>query len=61
MIILFKTRLGAFFNNQNGATAIEYGLMAGALAAVVLLIMPNITVNLSNKFSAIGSSFNGFH
>jgi pilus assembly protein Flp/PilA len=48
--------MSAFFKNESGATAIEYGLIAAAMAVCLLVAMPYITTALSTKFSTLGSS-----
>jgi len=45
-----------FIKDQSGATAIEYGLIAAAMAVAILIFEPYITTALSAKFSSIGSS-----
>lgn len=48
-----------FFRDDNGATAIEYGLIAAAMGVALVLIMPLLasqtTVQLSNLGSHIAS------
>ncbi|MDE2444871.1 MAG: Flp family type IVb pilin [Alphaproteobacteria bacterium] len=45
-----------FLNDQSGATAIEYGLIAAAMAACLLTAMPYITNALTKKFNNIGAA-----
>jgi pilus assembly protein Flp/PilA len=45
-----------FLNNESGATAIEYGLIASAMAVCLLAAMPFISDALTGRFSAIGTS-----
>lgn len=45
-----------FLRDESGATAIEYGMIAAAMAVAILVIEPYITTALSAKFSSIGSS-----
>jgi pilus assembly protein Flp/PilA len=45
-----------FINDESGATAIEYGLIAAAMAVCLLVAMPFITTALTTKFTKIGSS-----
>ena len=51
---VFKMR--KFLNDQSGATAIEYGLIAAAMAACLLTAMPYITNALVKKFNNIGAA-----
>jgi pilus assembly protein Flp/PilA len=47
-------RLGVrFFNDEDGATAIEYGLIAGALSIVILVTVNSIGSSLINAFTAV--------
>ena len=43
-----------FFADQNGATAIEYGLIASAMAAMLIAAMPSISDNIVTSYTAIG-------
>jgi pilus assembly protein Flp/PilA len=45
-----------FMKDQNGATAIEYGLIAAAMAVCLLTAMPYITNALTTKFNNIGEA-----
>ena len=49
-------RMRKFLNDQSGATAIEYGLIAAAMAACLLTAMPYITNALVKKFNNIGAA-----
>jgi pilus assembly protein Flp/PilA len=42
--------------NESGATAIEYALIAGAMAVCLIAAMPSITGALGPKFTAIGTN-----
>jgi pilus assembly protein Flp/PilA len=48
--------LRAFFDNDSGATAIEYGLIAGLIAVVIITAVSTIGTQLSAKFTTIGNS-----
>jgi pilus assembly protein Flp/PilA len=45
-----------FIKDESGATAIEYGLIAAAMAVCLLTAMPYITAALVTKFNNIGSA-----
>ena len=45
-----------FKTNASGATAIEYGLIAGLLAVVVITAAGQVGTNLSSKFNVIASN-----
>lgn len=42
-----------FLRDEEGATAIEYGLIAGLIAAVLVLVLTNLGTQVKSKFSAI--------
>ncbi len=48
--------LARFCRDQSGATAIEYGLIAGLISVVIITALGKIGTNLKNKFNAIGSA-----
>ena len=45
-----------FLKDQSGATAIEYGLIAAAMAVCLLTAMPYVTNALVKKFNNIGAA-----
>jgi pilus assembly protein Flp/PilA len=45
-----------FWNNQSGATAIEYGLLAALISVVIIGTVKIAGTNLSNKFNQIASN-----
>jgi pilus assembly protein Flp/PilA len=42
-----------FFNDESGATAIEYGLIAAGIAVVIITVLQGIGTNLLAKFTAV--------
>ena len=42
-----------FLKNDVGATAIEYGLIAGLISVVIIGAVTAVGTNLSSKFTAI--------
>ena len=42
--------------DEVGATAIEYGLIAAAIAVVIIAVLGTLGGNLKNTFSSIASS-----
>jgi pilus assembly protein Flp/PilA len=46
----------SFFKDESGATAIEYGLIAGLIAVVIIGALSTLGTNLSNKFNVIASN-----
>lgn len=47
-----------FVRNDSGATAIEYGLIAGLISVVILTVLGSIGTKLNGKFSRISTSLN---
>jgi len=44
-----------FFKDESGATAIEYGLIAALIAAVLITALSNIGKNLNGTFETIAT------
>jgi pilus assembly protein Flp/PilA len=44
-----------FINDESGATAIEYGLIAAFIGLMLVVMMPIISSKLQTVFSTIGS------
>ena len=42
-----------FFNDESGATAIEYGLIAAGISVVIISVVQGIGTNLTAKFEAV--------
>ena len=51
-----KMLLRRFVNDQSGATAIEYGLIAALIAVVIIGAVTTLGVNLSTKFRSTATS-----
>ncbi len=49
MLTYFRTLVG----NRDGATAIEYGLIAGLIAVAIVVVVTALGTNLSSLFSTI--------
>jgi pilus assembly protein Flp/PilA len=45
-----------FVRNNEAATAIEYGLIAGLIAVVIITAISTVGTNLSAKFSAVAGN-----
>lgn len=45
-----------FMNDEFGATAIEYGLIAGLIAVVIIGALTTLGSNVKNKFNAVASN-----
>lgn len=44
------------FKNEDGATAIEYGLIAALIAVAAITAMSSLGTNLSNTFTKVSNS-----
>lgn len=44
------------FKDQNGATAIEYGLIAALIAVAAITAMTSLGKNLGNTFNKVSTS-----
>jgi pilus assembly protein Flp/PilA len=47
--------ISKFMKDENGATAIEYGLIAALIAVVIVTAITTIGTNLSTLFNKVGS------
>lgn len=47
--------LNAFVRDDDGVTAIEYGLIAALIAVVIIATVQTVGTNLSSVFSFIGA------
>ncbi len=47
--------LSKFMKDENGATAIEYGLIAALIAVVIIVGVTLVGTNLSTMFLKVGS------
>ncbi len=45
-----------FVNDESGATAIEYGLIAALISVVIVTALTTIGTNLTTKFTAVGTA-----
>jgi pilus assembly protein Flp/PilA len=52
---LLESFMNKFLKDESGATAIEYGLIAAAMALALVTAMPSITTAITGKFAAIGT------
>jgi pilus assembly protein Flp/PilA len=48
-------KLVIFINNESGATAIEYALIASAMALALVSAMPSLGNIIKNRFTFIGN------
>lgn len=45
--------ISKFIKNESGATAIEYGLIAGLIAVVIITAVSTVGTGLVRKFNAV--------
>ena len=48
--------LNKFFNDESGATAIEYGLIAAGIALAIIAVVNGLGTNLNGMFTSINTS-----
>jgi pilus assembly protein Flp/PilA len=53
-----KSLLVRFAQNESGATAIEYGLIAALISVVCITVLTSIGTQLNTKFSAVSNALN---
>lgn len=49
----------AFLNDESGATAIEYGLIAGLVAVAIIAALTALGGSLDSLFSEVASTVSG--
>ncbi|HTW36413.1 MAG TPA: Flp family type IVb pilin [Rhizomicrobium sp.] len=45
-----------FIRDENGATAIEYGLIAAGIAVVIIAAVQSVGVNLNTTFGSVAAA-----
>ena len=53
--VLPMSKLVAFLKNENGATAIEYGLIAAGISVAIIAIVNTLGTQLSTNFTSIST------
>ena len=51
-----KAYILRFAQNESGATAIEYGLIAAGISLAIIAIVNGLGTNLNNVFTSVNSS-----
>lgn len=54
-----KKLIGKLRRNEEGVTAIEYGLIAALIAVVLIAALTTLGTSLSAKFGAVASAVSG--
>jgi len=58
MIKCVLTRLNLFRRNEDGVTAIEYGVIMALLSSVLLVALPSVTSSISNPLGSLTDAIN---
>ena len=53
-----KSLIARFAKNESGATAIEYGLIAGLIGVVIITAVSTVGTKLSSQFSKVAANLN---
>ena len=48
-------RIVAFLENENGATAIEYGLIAAGISIAIIAVVNGLGTTLNTKFDSVST------
>jgi pilus assembly protein Flp/PilA len=51
-----KRSLLKFWNDESGATAIEYGLIAAGISLAIIAAVTSVGTNLNTVFSSVSTS-----
>lgn len=51
-------QLRAFLSDESGATAIEYGLITGLIAVVIVTAVSAVGTKLSGQFNTVAGALN---
>jgi pilus assembly protein Flp/PilA len=52
-------KLTQFFKDEEGATAVEYGLMVALIAGVIIAAVTFLGSSTNEKFDAVGKAIDG--
>lgn len=50
-----SAKIQSFFSDESGATAVEYGIMVAAIAAVIITIVITLGGQVNNAFSTVSN------
>jgi len=51
-------KLKLFLTDDNGATAIEYGLIAAGISVAIIIVVPAIVTKLNTAFTKVSTALN---
>lgn len=58
-IIHLKLKVSSFFKREDGASAIEYAIIAGLIAVVIIVAAQALGLEISNTFEKITKTLQG--
>ena len=50
------SKIYAFLRDQNGATAIEYGLIAAGISIAIVAVVGTVGTSLNNTFTSVSTA-----
>ena len=53
------TKFSRFMNDESGATAIEYGLIAAILSVGIITVLKSVRGELTNTFTKVNTELQG--
>ena len=53
------SKIRAFLQNQSGATAIEYGLIAAGISVAIIGVVTTLGTNLKGTFTSVSNALAG--
>ncbi|WP_296712973.1 Flp family type IVb pilin [Rhodoblastus sp.] len=53
-----KSLFSRFVQDQSGATAIEYGLIAALISVVCITVLTSVGTKLNTKFGSVSNALN---
>jgi len=59
MLVWFYQKLASYLKEEDGATAVEYGLMVALIAAVIIAAVTLIGGNLNSLFTSVAGTLGG--
>jgi len=54
-VLTMRKSLAKFVRNEQGATAIEYGLIAAGIAVAIIVVVQGLGTQLNSTFSSVSS------
>ena len=54
MLLMLKTYMDAHWYREEGATAVEYGILVALIAAVIIVAVTTLGTNLRTVFEDVG-------